>query len=157
MPSPRGWSSVWRRARGGRPFREKFDAIVFGWFLPFFFVGTGVKFDIAALTHDVTTIVLVPIILALFLVVRGAPVLLYRSELERADRLPFALASAVASLSIVVVISEIGVRSGTMTADIAAALVGAALLSVMLFPTVAGILLGRTAVRKPGSEPILPT
>jgi hypothetical protein len=42
-----------------------------------------------------------------------------------------------------VVITEIGVRAHTMNPDIAAALVGAALLSVLLFPTIAGALLSR--------------
>jgi Kef-type K+ transport system membrane component KefB len=131
------------RSEEAKPFREKFDAIVFGWFLPFFFVGTGVKFDIAALTQDATTVALVPIFLLLFLAVRGVPVFLYRTDLKKGERLPFALSSAVASLSIVVVITEIAVRARTMSSDTAAALVGAALLSVMLFPTVAGILLSR--------------
>ena len=51
------------------------------------------------------------------------------------------LASGVPSLSIVVVITEIGLRAGRMNTDIAAALVGAALLSLMIFPTIAGVLL----------------
>ena len=38
--------------------------------MPFFFVGTGIKFDIAALTNDVTTMAMVPIFLILFFVVR---------------------------------------------------------------------------------------
>ena len=57
--------------------------------------------------------------------------------------MPFVLASGVASLSIIVVITEIGLRARTMSHDIAAALVGAALLSLMIFPTIAGVLLSR--------------
>ena len=38
----------------------------------------------------------------------------------------------------VLAITEIGVQSGRMHSDIAAALVGAALLSVLLFPAIAG-------------------
>ncbi len=144
------------RSEEARPFREKFDAIVFGWFLPFFFVGTGIKFDIAALTKDVTTMAMVPIFLILFFVVRGTPVFFYSNDLKNEERLPFALSSAVASLSIIVVITEIGVRARTMNSDIASALIGAALLSVMLFPTVAGILLGRSAIPKPRVDPVLP-
>ena len=87
--------------------------------------------------------VLVPTFLLLFLLVRGIPVLLYRNDLASRERVPFVLASGVASLSIVVVITEIGVHTHTMRNDIAAALVGAALLSVMLFPTIAGVLLSR--------------
>ena len=43
----------------------------------------------------------------------------------------------------VVAITDIGVRSGHMPAQMAAALVGAGLLSVLLFPTIAGVLLGK--------------
>ena len=131
------------RGEPGEPLRVKIDAVFFGWFFPFFFVGTGIKFDVPAIIGDLTTVVLVPTFLLLFLLVRGIPVLLYRNDLASRERVPFVLASGVASLSIVVVITEIGVHTHTMRNDIAAALVGAALLSVMLFPTIAGVLLSR--------------
>jgi Kef-type K+ transport system membrane component KefB len=131
------------RGPEGKPFRDKLEAVAFGWFYPFFFVGTGVKFNASALWADATTLLLVPTFLALFLVVRGAPVLLYRGALGRAQRLPFALASAVPSLSIILVITEIGVKAKAMNPDIAVAMVGAALLSVLLFPTIAGALVSR--------------
>ena len=35
------------RGESGEPLRIKIDAVVFGWFSPFFFVGTGIKFDVA--------------------------------------------------------------------------------------------------------------
>ena len=56
----------------------------FGWFYPFFFVGTGVKFDIAALGKDLTTMLLVPAFVILFLIIRGVPVFLYRKDLSHA-------------------------------------------------------------------------
>src|SRR5271165_3056752 len=40
------------RGPEGKPFREKIDAVLFGWFMPFFFVGMGIKFDLKALTRD---------------------------------------------------------------------------------------------------------
>ena len=141
------------RGESGAPLRAKIDAVFFGWFFPFFFVGTGIKFDLPALTRDLTTMILVPTFLLLFLLVRGVPVVLYRKDLALPERVPFVLASAVASLSIVVVITEIGVRSRTMNPDIAAALVGAALLSVMLFPTIAGVLLSRATAQRPEPAP----
>jgi len=134
------------RGASGEPLRAKIDAVLFGWFFPFFFVGTGIKFDLPALTRDLTTLFLVPAFLVMFLLVRGLPVVFYRNDLAPQERVPFVLASAVASLSIVVVITEIGIRARTMNTDIAAALVGAALLSVMLFPTIAGIVLSRARV-----------
>ena len=48
----------------------------------------------------------------------------------------------------VVAITEIGVQSGRMRSDIAAALVGAALLSVLLFPTIAGGLRSKSTAEK---------
>ena len=119
----------------------KIDAIFFGWFIPFFFVGTGIKFDLWSITDSALTMLLVPFSLALFLLVRGAPAFLYRSDLTAAERTAFALYSSVASLSLVVVITEIGVRAKTMSPQMASVLVGAAVLSLLLFPTIAGQLL----------------
>jgi Kef-type K+ transport system membrane component KefB len=127
-------------AEGIEP-RMKIDAIFFGWFIPFFFVGTGIKFDLASITGNASNMLLVPISLGLFLLVRGAPVFLYRRDLTAAERISFALYSSVASLSLVVVITEIGVHAKTMTPETASVLVGAAVLSVLLFPTIAGQLL----------------
>ena len=140
------------RGEDGKAFREKIEAVSFGWFYPFFFVGTGVKFDIAALAQNLTTMLLVPAFAVLFVVIRGVPVFLYRDAIARAERLPFALSSAVPSLSIIVVITEIGLLAKTMNPDVAAALIGAALLSVLLFPTIAGFLLSKTAAPVPGAD-----
>ena len=60
------------RSPDGKPLRGKLDAVMFGWFYPFFFVGAGIKFDLAALGQDLETALLVPTFVLLFLVVRGA-------------------------------------------------------------------------------------
>jgi len=133
------------RGERGKAYREKIDAVAFGWFYPFFFVGTGVKFDLPALGQSLATVLMLPAFVLLILAVRGLPVFIYRSDLAQAQRLPFALSSAVPSVSIIVVITGIGVQAKTMTAEVATALVGAGLLCVLLFPTIAGILLDRTA------------
>ena len=108
------------RDSGGKPLRDKLDALMFGWFYPFFFVGTGIKFDLAALGRDLETTLLVPTFVFLFLLVRGVPVLLYRKELATEQRLPFALASAIPSLSIIIVITHIGLKTRTMNIPAAA-------------------------------------
>jgi len=64
---------------------------------------------------------------------------LYRRELEPAQRLPFALSSSVSSLGLVVVIAEIGVRAQAMGAEVSRSLVAAALLSTLVFPTVSSL------------------
>ena len=136
-----------------KPLRHKIDAVCFGWFIPFFFVGTGVKFHLSAITQDLTTALLVPAFLLVLLAVRGLPVLLYGAHLQRQERLPFALYSAVASLSLVVVITDIGVRTHSISTRLAAALVGAAVLSVLIFPTLGGALLARAAAGGRDSGP----
>ena len=130
---------------GGKMLREKMDAVCFGWFFPFFFVGTGVKLNFPPLGADLTTMLLLPIFALLFLVVRGVPVFLYRRDIATVQQLPFAFSSAVPSLSIIVVITEIGLRTKAMNPNIAPALIGAALLSLLLFPTIAATLLSHTA------------
>jgi Kef-type K+ transport system membrane component KefB len=132
------------RGERGSVLREKMETLSFGWFYPFFFVGAGIQFDLGALGHDVTTMLLVPAFAGLFLVIRGMPVLLYRGRLDTAQLLPFAFSSAVPSLTIIVVITQIGVRDKTIAPDVAAAMIGAAMLSVLLFPTIAGSLLSRS-------------
>jgi Kef-type K+ transport system membrane component KefB len=142
------------RGEHGKALREKVATVSFAWFYPFFFVGTGIKFDISALGRDLTTMLLVPTFAVLFLIVRGTPVLLYRGHIATAQRLPFALSSAVPSLSIIVVITESGVRAKSMNPDVATALIGAATMSVLLFPTIAGALLSRTAEHATIGNPI---
>lgn len=137
------------RGEGGKPFRVKMDAVCFGWFTPFFFVGTGVGFDLGALTHGAATAILIPAFLLMFLLVRGATVFLYRNDMPGSERLPFAFSASVASLGLVVVIIQVGLHAKSMSPDIAQALIGAALLSLLLYPTLAGALLSRAAPSAP--------
>jgi Kef-type K+ transport system membrane component KefB len=114
----------------------KLETIGFGFFIPLFFVVSGMHFDLTALTNSSSAMAKVPLFLALFLVVRGLPVLLYRKVLPAGSRLPFALLSA-AALPLVVVITDIGVQTKRMVPATAAALVTAGLISVLVFPLIA--------------------
>ncbi len=101
--------------------------------------------DPGALLHDKKSLLMRPLFLLLFLVVRGVPVVLYRNDIAKNERLPFVLYSGTA-LPLVVAITNIGVRTGQLRADMAASLVGAGVLSVLLFPTLAGTLLARNTI-----------
>jgi len=141
------------RGAEGKPLRAKVEAVCFGFLVPFFYVTTGMKFDLTALLRSTTTMLLVPVFLVLLLLVRGTPAFLYRHVLKRGELLPLALLSATA-LPLVVAITDLGVRRGQLRADIAAALVGAAMLSVLLFPAIAGFLgprSGRQEAQQEGS------
>ena len=117
--------------------RLKYEGIGFGFLIPIFFVVTGMTFDLDALFANAGTALRVPLFLALFLLVRGAPaLLLYRSAMPRRDRLALAFYSATA-LPVVVAVTTIGLETDRMTAATAAALVGAAMVSVLVYPLVA--------------------
>jgi Kef-type K+ transport system membrane component KefB len=130
------------RGEDNKLFREKMAAICFGFFVPFFFVVSGINLDLGSFIHKPQTMLLVPGLLVLFLIIRGVPVFLYRDVLTKAERWPLALYSATA-LPMVVAITSIGVRRGVMRTDIAAAFVGAGLFSVLLFPSIANALLSK--------------
>ena len=136
--------------RDSEVIRVKLEAIGFGFLIPIFFVVSGMKFDLDALTSDPSTFLRLPIFLALFLFVRGVPAMvLYRKDLPKSDRIPLALFSATA-LPLVVVITGIGTAAGRMLPSNAAALVGAAMMSVLLYPLI-GFSLRRRAEGKQGA------
>jgi Kef-type K+ transport system membrane component KefB len=114
-------------------FRHKLEAIGFGVFIPVFFVTSGVRFDLAALTADASTLAMVPLFLLALLVVRGVPALLYGQLLDRRDVLVAALLQAT-SLPFLVAATAIGRELDLIGAGEGAALVGAGLLSVLLLP-----------------------
>ena len=71
------------RATSCTVFESKLTAVGFGFFVPFFFVISGIDFDLAAL-GSLGAILKLLMFFALFLVVRGVPaMLLYRDVLRR--------------------------------------------------------------------------
>jgi Kef-type K+ transport system membrane component KefB len=124
------------RGEEAEPFHHKLDGLGFGFVIPIFFVVTGVRFDLNALLGSTTSLLCLPLFLVLFLLVRGLPTLLYHRELSRRDQLALAFCSAPA-LPIVVAITQVGVATHQMTTDIAAALIGAGMISLLVFPQVA--------------------
>jgi Kef-type K+ transport system membrane component KefB len=130
------------RAMTHPDFRHKLEAAGFGIFIPVFFVTTGVKYDLSALTAHASTILHVPIFLAALLVVRGLPALMYRSVIPR-DRLPVAVLMQATSLPFIVAATAVGLALHVVTPANAAALIAAGLLSVVIFPALALVLLRR--------------
>jgi Kef-type K+ transport system membrane component KefB len=121
-------------------FHSKLEALGHGFFVPVFFVVTGIAFPLDALFSDASTALRIPMFLGLLLVVRGVPALLFRHELTRTETLAAALLQAT-SLSFIVVATEIGVAIGELRPVNAASLVAAGMLSVLIFPAAALALL----------------
>jgi Kef-type K+ transport system membrane component KefB len=133
-------------------FRRKLEAIGFGFFIPVFFVTSGVRFDLDALVADASNIAMVPVFLAALLVVRGLPALLYRRVLDGRRTLVAGILQAT-SLPFIVAASAIGLELDLLDAAESAALIGAGLLSVLIFPLLGLTLLRGGAQGAPPDEP----
>jgi Kef-type K+ transport system membrane component KefB len=132
------------RGSDSATFDAKLDAIGFGFLVPIFFIYTGMTYELDTL-GDPSTLALVPMFAALFLFVRGLPAwLLYRRHLSPAEVRPLALFSA-AGLPLIIAITEIGKSTGAMPDAEAAALVGAGMLSVLVYPILALAVRGRAS------------
>jgi Kef-type K+ transport system membrane component KefB len=124
------------RGRELEVLESKLTAVGYGFLIPFFFVTSGMNFDLDALLDSGARMLEVPLFLALFLLVRGTPaLLLYRGVLATRDRLALAVYSSTA-LPLVVAITTLAVEGDHMRSSTAAALVGAAILSTLIFPFV---------------------
>lgn len=132
----------------------KFEGMGFGFLVPLFYVDTGIGFDLHALLHDTGSLVLVPVFLLLFLLLRGVPVyLLAPRDLGRRDRGALSLYAATC-LPLVAAITTIGVEQKIIGSDVAASLVCAAMLSVLVLPLLAGrVRGGRTGGTVPAASP----
>ncbi len=132
------------RGREVEVLESKLTAVGFGFLIPFFFVTSGVDFDLDSLLSSAGALLKVPLFLALFLIVRGAPaLLLYRGVFAARERVALAFFLAT-ELPLVVAITTIAVEQGHMRSSTAAALVGAAILSTLIYPFV-GLALRRGA------------
>jgi Kef-type K+ transport system membrane component KefB len=125
-------------------FRTKLEGAGYGFFIPVFFVGVGLTFDLDALLASAETVLRVPIFLVALLAVRGLPALVYRRLIGPRRTLVAGLLQAT-SLPFIVAASMIGVELGVISQATSAALIGAGLLSVLIFPLVAATILGRGA------------
>jgi Kef-type K+ transport system membrane component KefB len=120
----------------------KLEAAGYGIFIPAFFVVSGMRFDLGALTSSASALAQVPLFLLALLLVRGLPALSYRPLVGDTRARAAALLQAT-SLPFIVTATMIGAELGLVEADTAAALVSAGMLSVLLFPSAAlGMLRG---------------
>ena len=134
-------------------FWPKVEALGFGFLIPLYFVVSGIRFDLSSLLDSPSAMLRVPLFLVLFLVVRGVPALLFRRDLGTRTTAALALLSAT-SLSFVITATDIGVRIGKLRDINATAIVGAAVLAMVIFPLVAQSLLsGPRPAAQGGVEP----
>lgn len=132
--------------------RAKLDAVGYGFVVPVFFVASGVQLDVRGLLAQPSGLARVPVFLLALLAVRGVAALpMLRSAGPRATAAAGLLQAT--SLPFILTATQIGVATGAMSAATAAALVAAGLLSVLLFPAAALVLLRRASRAAPETVP----
>jgi hypothetical protein len=109
-----------------------------------------------ALLESTSNVIMVPVFLAALVAARGLPALLYRGLLDN-RRIAIAGLMQATSLPFIVAATAIGEELGLVDAAEGAALIGAGLLSVLLFPLISLTLLRRggteDAGKRAGEEP----
>ena len=143
--------AVWRIIMARAPEKDaaametKLEAIAFGLFVPIFFLYTGVNFDLQALTGSSSAMLMLPLFLVALLVLRGTTAQLSAPPgASVRDRTALGLLAAT-GLPIIVAVTAIGVDHKMIDTGTAAALVGAGMLSVLLFPLFGMLIRGDAA------------
>jgi Kef-type K+ transport system membrane component KefB len=120
----------------------KLEAAGFGIFIPVFFVTSGLRFDLNALFASASTVARVPLFLLAIYLVRGLPAIVYVRLLGRSRSVIAGVLQAT-SLTFTVAATQIGLQLGAVSRASAAGLVAAGLLSVVISPALALVLLRR--------------
>ena len=119
------------------PLESKLEAVGYGIFIPLFFVASGMTLDIQSILADPLRLV---VFVSLLLVVRGLPsLLIYVRALPLRERVEMTFITAT-TMPLLIALAEIGLRDGVMLPSNAAALVGAGVVSVLVFPAIAVVL-----------------
>ncbi len=119
----------------GRMVRLRLEGIGFGFLVPVYFVVTGMTFDIDSLL-TAEGLALAGLFLVLLLVTRGASALLWFRELEARQTVSLALLGAT-GLPLIVAIAGIGSEKADISHSVAASLIGAGMISVLVYPLIA--------------------
>lgn len=127
-------------------FHLKLEAIGYGFLIPVFFISSGLTFNLRALFASPSSLLRLPLFVVALLLVRGLPALLYRPSIGGRRSLAAGLLHAT-SLPFIVAATAIGFQLGLMSPATAAALVGAGLVSVVVFPLAALTLLKQMGIR----------
>jgi Kef-type K+ transport system membrane component KefB len=120
--------------------RMRLEGVGFGFLIPIYFVATGLTFDLDSLL-TARGLGLAVLFLSLLLVVRGTPALLWLRELGPRGTGSVAFFGATA-LPLVVAIVDLGTGRGAIDADVGASLIGAAMVSVLVYPLIATAISG---------------
>jgi Kef-type K+ transport system membrane component KefB len=133
--------------RREKDLERKVEAIGFGFLIPVFFVVSGAQLNLPSILENPFRLIIFTLLL---LAARGLPqYFLYSRALPRVrERIRFSLLVAT-GLPIIVAVTNLEVEAGVMSPSTAAALVGAGMLSVLIFPALGDWI---DPVRRAGAE-----
>jgi Kef-type K+ transport system membrane component KefB len=116
------------------PLEGKLDAVGYGFFIPVFFISSGMSLDVKSIIENPLRLL---VFFVLLLAVRGLPSLLvYRRFLPVRQRVEMTFITAT-TMPLLIALAAIGLSTGAMIPANAAALVGAGVLSVLFYPLIA--------------------
>jgi Kef-type K+ transport system membrane component KefB len=128
----RGWTQ--RLNLDTASLEHKFDAVGYGLFIPIFFISSGMSFDLTSISEDPLRLL---VFFVLLIVVRGLPSLLvYRRAMAPVQRVEMTFITAT-SLPLLIALAAVGEQDGVMLPATAASMIGAGVLSVLVFPLIA--------------------
>jgi len=134
------------------PLEQKLDAVGYGIFIPVFFVASGMTLDIQAIASNPLRLLAFVVLL---LVVRGLPsMLVYLKVLPARRRTEMTFITAT-TLPLLVALAEIGQHDHVMLPSNAAAIVGAGVVSVLIFPLAAAAIHRRGRPAAPAPAPVV--
>ncbi|HKQ18021.1 MAG TPA: cation:proton antiporter [Solirubrobacterales bacterium] len=119
---------------------QKREAVALGIFVPFFFVSSGLDFQLDELFATIGGVIRLPVFVLALLAVHVIPALIYARTMGTRKAIAAGLLQAT-SFSFVIVATQIGLQLHVMVQATATALVGAGLISVVAFPAIAFALL----------------
>jgi Kef-type K+ transport system membrane component KefB len=137
-----------------QPVRMRLEGVGFGFLIPIYFVVTGMTFDLDSLL-TATGLGLAVLFLALLLVVRGIPSLLWLRQLGARRTASLALFTAT-GLPLIVAIVDIGTDRGAIARDVGTSLIGAGMISVLVLPFLATLVASGDSSRVGDADPVLP-
>jgi Kef-type K+ transport system membrane component KefB len=129
--------------REQQDFRAKLDAVGYGFLTPVFFIWSGMSIDLDALRDQPSRIALIGVFFVAFLAVHIVALPLYRRTVSARGALVAGLLGSTSSLPFVVTATTIGQSAGLITTATAAALLVAGVLSALVFPVIALVLVRR--------------
>ncbi|RVW05395.1 cation:proton antiporter [Rhodococcus xishaensis] len=141
---------ILRRAvpRGNKQLETKLDGIGFGLLIPIFFITSGMAIDVSAVVSAPGILLA---FLGLLLLVRGLPVFVASrydrgpagANLDAGEPLQVAL-YATTGLPLIVAVTDVAVSAGRMSNASASILVTAGAITVLVLPSLAGMLAAKT-------------